>query len=75
MIQGKNGLLLHYGLTLGVIITDNGRDIIPVDGTLSSVLDHLLCVEREVAQDKDIHKLFGCDEWLGWLIRVLEGAR
>lgn len=44
-------------------------------GTWGSALVYPLCVEREVTQDKDIHKLFGCGEWLGWLIRALEGAK
>ena len=34
--------------------------------------DLQLCMDRKVAQDKDIRKLMGSDKWLGWLSQDME---
>lgn len=67
----KYRLMPHSSLRSG--LEDSGERKSPTTGrALSDVFSHPFCVKREVAHDKDKHRLLHCGKWLGWLVRDLE---
>ena len=51
------------------------KEILPVGRTPGRVACYPFCVERRVAQCKDIYKLPGSGDWFACLVRVLKAAR